>query len=69
MKSIRNYAKQVGHEVIGNLTRNPDKEYFMDSFDGSKKHCGSKFYMDEAGNEYWVSKTGVCIVDAHGAVI
>ncbi|MBR3973038.1 MAG: hypothetical protein IKJ99_03690 [Oscillospiraceae bacterium] len=69
MKNIRNYAEQVGHQVVGKLTRRPEWEYKMDSFGGEKKHSGCRHYSDEGGNEYIVGKTGIVIVDAEGGVI
>ena len=55
---IREFAKSVNHEVVGKLTRRSEWE------DGQ---C--RCYIDEAGNEYTVSKTGCCIVTAEGVVI
>ena len=52
--TIREFAKQNGHEVVGNLTRKPWR--------GSDH----KFYIDEAGNEYWIGKHGISIVSADG---
>lgn len=69
MKDIRKYAEQVGHQVVGKLTRRPEWEYKMDSFTGEKKHSGCRHYSDEGGNEYIVGKTGIAIVDAEGGVI
>lgn len=69
MKNIRKYAEQVGHQVVGKLTRRPEWEYKMDSFTGEKKHSGWHHYSDEGGNEYIVGKTGIVIVDAEGGVI
>lgn len=69
MKNIRKYAEQVGHQVVGKLTRRPEWEYQMDSFTGEKKHSGCRHYSDEGGNEYIVGKTGIVIVDAEGGVI
>ena len=57
---IREYAEMVGHEVVGKLTRHPEFEI---------PELGCREYMDEAGNEYIVSKTGVCIITADGGVI
>lgn len=62
---IREYAEKVGHEVVGKLTRHPELERPIDEY-SPRLH---RFYMDEAGNEYLVSKTGVCIIDAEGGVI
>lgn len=69
MKNIRKYAEEVGHQVVGKLTRHPEWEYKMDSFTGEKKHSGCRHYSDEGGNEYIIGKNGVVIVDAEGGVI
>lgn len=69
MNKVREYAKEVGFEVKGKLTRYPEYEYHMDLYTGKKVHSGYICYIDEAGNEYNVSKKGVCIVDADGGVI
>jgi len=69
MNAIREYADKVGHKVVGKLTRIPDKELMLDGFTGEMKRTKAKFYVDEGGNEYWVSKNGVCIVDFEGGVI
>lgn len=69
MKKIRAYAKQVGHQIIGKLTRRPEWEYKMDSFTGEKKHSSCLHYSDEGGNEYIINKNGaIAIVDADGGV-
>lgn len=62
---IREYAALVGHEVVGKLARRSDLE--RPGFDGEP--CGCRIYLDEANNEYLVSKSGVCIIDADGGVI
>ena len=54
--TIREYAKQNDHEIIGKLTRQADIE-------------NTKYYIDEAGNEYYASKKSICIITAEGAVI
>ena len=71
MGKIREYAARVQHEVIGKLTRKPEKEWITDWSTGERKYGGSKFYIDEGGNEYFVNdKTGgVAIVTADGGVI
>lgn len=55
--TIRQYAKEVGFEIVGKLTliKNSDNRY--------------RIYMDEAGNEFVVDKRGIGIVTADGAVI
>lgn len=67
--TIREYAKSVGFEIVGKLTRRPEWEYTRDDFTGEKKHSGCKHYSDEGGNEYISGKSGVCIVTADDAVI
>ena len=72
MKKIRNYAEQVGHQVVGNLTRRTDWEYDYKMEGGfvKKRHSGCRHYCDEGGNEYIIGKAGgVVIVDAEGGVI
>lgn len=66
--TLREFAKQNGHEIIGKLTRRPEWEYTTD-YKGDPKHSGCKHYSDEAGNEYISGKNGHCIVTADGAVI
>ena len=44
---IREYAKSVGFEVIGKLTRRPEWEYETNGFDGSRRHSGVKSYSDD----------------------
>jgi len=63
MNTIRKYAAEVGHEVVGKLTRFPKGE--ADVSGTSKQRA----YIDEAGNEYYMSKAGFCIVTADGGVI
>ena len=70
MSKIREKAKAVGHEVVGKLTRHPEYETTLDHMTGKEVRMkGQRFYLDEGGNEYWVSKRGVCIVTADGGVI
>ena len=64
---IREYAEQIGFEIVGKLTRRAEWEY-KEQWDGSKKHSGTKSYSDEAGNVYHVCPNGVCIVDADGDI-
>lgn len=66
--TIRTYAKQIGHEVVGKLTRHPEWEYTTDTFERDK-HSGVKSYSDEGGNCYHIGKHGICIVTEDGAVI
>ena len=56
---IREFAKSVGHEVVGKI-RYVGK---------SDKNC--RLYLDEANNEYYLDVVlgSVCIVCADGSVI
>lgn len=65
--TVREYAKSVGFEVVGKLTRHPENEYGIDYF--GEKYWIGKSYMDEADNEYIVGKRGICIVTADGGVV
>lgn len=67
--TIRDFAKNNKHEVIGKLTRYPELEFTTDPFTGDKIRTKEKFYIDEGGNEYWAGKKGFSIVTADGSVI
>lgn len=66
---IRKYAKSVGFEVIGKLTRRPEWEHETNGFDGGRRHSGVKSYSDDGGNVYHVGKHGICIVAADDSII
>lgn len=55
--NIREFAESVGFEIIGKL------KYIK------KEKDGTRVYYDKAGNEFYQSKTGICIIDADGGVI
>lgn len=63
--TAREYAKAVGHKVVGKLKRMPNKHYGMDN-----KHS-YPWWIDEAGNEYLIDKKAeqFCIITADGGVI
>lgn len=67
--TIREYAKSVGFQIVGKLTRRPEWEYTLDGFTGETKHSGCKHYSDDCGNEYVTGGGSVCIVTADGDVI
>lgn len=67
--AIREYAQKVGFKIIGKLTRHPEREWNINYMTGEKYYIGAKIYSDEAGNEYYISKKGVCIVTADDGVI
>lgn len=69
MNGIRKYAKAVDHKVIGKLTRKPEWEYNMNHCTGFLDRDRCRHYADEGGNEYIVSRSGICIVTAKGEVI
>ena len=63
--SIRDYAKSVGHKVVGKLTRRPDLEK-----DSSGARLSYRAYIDEGGNEYYKSRLCcIAIVTDDGGVI
>ncbi len=66
--TIRDFAKSVGHKVVGKLKRCPELEQLNETDNKKRRY---RFYMDEGGNEYWVdTKThSVSIVTADGGVI
>ena len=47
--TIRQFAKSVGHEVVGKLTRHPELEQFNEVDNKNRRY---RLYLDEAGNEY-----------------
>ena len=61
--TIREYAKIVGFEIVGKLTRFPKGETY--GIDNRKQRA----YIDEAGNEYYSDKDCFCIVTADGGII
>ena len=60
---IRDYAKAVGFQIVGKLTRFHKGETY--GADNRKQ----KAYIDEAGNEYYMDKHSACIVTADGRII
>lgn len=63
--TIREFAKSIGFEIVGNLKRLPD------SYD-SKKHEYFPIWIDEAGNKYcgdYKKKDAYCVITADGGVI
>lgn len=61
--TIREYAKSVGFEIVGRLSRFPKGETY--GIDNRKQRA----YIDEAGNEYYIDKGGACIVTTDGKII
>ena len=64
--TIREYAKNIGFEVVGKLKRLPDVHYGM----GNSNNY--PLWIDEAGNEYCGSYSkddSCCIITADGGVI
>ena len=66
--TIREYAKSVGHKVVGKLTRFPEFEQFNEDDNKDRRY---RYYLDEAGNEYWVDtkEHGVANTTVDGGVI
>lgn len=61
--TVREYAKSVNFEIVGKLFRFPKAEVY-----GRQAHK-QRAYIDEAGNEYYISKRGACIVTIDGKII
>lgn len=64
--TIREYAKNIGFEVVGKLKRLPDVHYGM----GNSNNY--PLWIDEAGNEYcgsYSKNDSYCIITADGGVI
>ena len=63
--TAREYAKAVGHKVVGKLKRMPKQHYGMDG-----KHS-YPVRIDEAGNQYLIDNKAeqFSIVRAEGGVI
>lgn len=63
--TAREYAKAVGHKVVGKLTRMPNRPYGMDN-----KHS-YPWWIDDAGNEYLIDikANQFYIVTKNGVVI
>ena len=57
--SIREQAKRYGHEIVGRLTRCPDWE----------RSTKERWYIDDAGNEYFTRRGILTIITADGGVI
>ena len=67
--TIREYAKKVGFNIVGKLIRHPEKEYETNWTTGEKYNTNTRFYLDEAGNEYYINKRNVCIVTINNEII
>ena len=65
MKTIREYAKENGFEIIGKLTRKVSKSERFNMVKGEMETISTIYWEDEAGNTY----TKGCIVTADGVVI
>ena len=65
MKTIREYAKENGFEIIGKLTRKVSKSEKFNMVKGEMETISTIYWEDEAGNTY----TKDCIVTVEGDVI
>lgn len=61
--TVREYAKAVGFQIVGKLTRYPQGETY--GVDNRKQRA----FVDEAGNQYYASKSCYCIVTISGKII
>lgn len=57
--TIREFAKIKNFKIVGKLTRRADWE----------QDKGERWYMDEAGNEYYKGQNGFSIITADGGII
>ena len=64
-KTIREYAKENGFEIVGKLTRKVKKREVFDYAKGEYKTESTVYWEDEAGNTY----TKGCICAQDGTVI
>lgn len=65
MKTIREYAKANGFEIVGKLTRKVEKREVFNYYNGEMEIKSVVFWEDDAGNTY----TKNCICTADGVVI
>ena len=65
---VRDFAASKGFEIKGKLRRMPEQKP-MDT-EAKKKKSACAYYMDEAGNEFWMERdgSGGCIVTKDGGV-
>lgn len=63
--TVRELAKKKDFQVVGKLRRMKDVLHL------SAFTMTCKYYIDEAGNEYWMDKNGKdgCIVTSDGGVL
>ena len=66
--TIREYAKQVGFQIVGKLTRRPDLDDVSRDWSVRIRRRNA-CYMDEAQNEYYIGDDGCYIITADGGVI
>ena len=67
--TIRKYAKKVGFEIQGKLTRHPEFDDGSKVYPWSRPRSRNKCYLDEAKNEYYIGSDGCYIITADGGVI
>lgn len=61
MNRIREYAKNVGFNVVGNLKRMPNTNLATGE--------SVPWWIDEANNEYIIDNGRICIITADGGII
>lgn len=67
--TIREYAKRVGFEIVGKLTKKVITREEYDYASGEYTEKRIVFYIDGSGNEYHKEKNSVCIITAEGDCI
>ena len=67
--TIKEYAKSVGVEVVGNLKKKVVEKQRYNTATGNFEPEKEIYWIDEAGNEFIKNKKGICIITADGDVI
>lgn len=67
--TAREYAKEVGFEIIGKLEKKIVTHERYDIKKDEFVEAKLVFYIDEAGNEFHKEKCNWCIITADGACI
>lgn len=61
MNRIREYAKKVGFNIVGNLKQMPNTNFVTGE--------STPWWIDEANNEYIINNGRICITTANGGII
>lgn len=71
--TVKDLAREKGFAIVGKLTRRPEWETATIDYDHNgkpiKARVAHRAYIDEANNEYYISKSGGCIIAYDGGVL